>query len=110
MSLSAIFDKIIQNIQQYSVRFTKEGKRYLDTAVSKSEEVIRKGKIQFEIEKLKWELKQKYLKLGQYVSVQKITKSVTDFSHDQVYLEKINEVIKLQLYIDKRKKNKNSQQ
>ena len=66
------------------------------------------GKIQIEIEKLKWELKKKYEDLGKYVTRRKETKSVIDFSHDSDYLQKINEIIKLKFYIAERKKSKES--
>ena len=65
-----------------------------------------KSKIQIEVEKLKWKLNKKYQELGKYVSHKKETKSVIDFSHDQIYLKKINEIIKLKFYIEERLKSK----
>ena len=65
-----------------------------------------KGKIQIEVEKLKWELKKLYLELGKYVIQQKETQSVIDFSHDIAYMQKINEIIKLKFYIEERLKSK----
>ena len=64
------------------------------------------GKIQIEVEKLKWELKKKYQALGKYVAEKKETKSVIDFSHDSTYIEKINEIIKIKLYISERLKSR----
>jgi len=82
----------------------KDGKKYLQTAFSKGEEIGYKGKIKLEIEKLKWELKKKYTTLGKYVSDNKISKSVTDFSHDSNFLELANDVYKLKLYIEELEK------
>ena len=53
---------------------------------------------------MKWELKKKYTTLGKYVSDNKISKSVTDFSHDSNFLELANDVYKLKLYIEELEK------
>ena len=52
------------------------------------------------------ELKQKYNKLGIHVSDKKIAKSVTDFSHDNDFLHLVNEINKLQLFIEERENEK----
>ena len=102
--MSDIFDNLSDKIQKISNRVIKDGKKYLQTAFSKGEEIGYKGKIKFEIEKLKWELKQKYTTLGKYVSDNKISKSVTDFSHDSNFLELANDVYRLKLYIEELKR------
>jgi len=102
--MSDIFDNLSDKIQNISNRVVKYGKRYFQSAFSKGEEIGYKGKIKFEIEKLKWELKQKYTTLGKYVSDKKISKSVTDFSHDSNFLELANDVYKLKLYIEELEK------
>ena len=104
--MSDIFDNLGGKFQDISTKISKEGKRYLKSAVSKGEELGQKGKIQIEIEKLKWELRQKHTALGKYVAEIKISKSVTDFSHDSQFLDQINEIYKLRLYIDERKQGK----
>ena len=102
--MSDIFDNLSDKIQNISNRVAKDGKKYFQSAFSKGEEIGYKGKIKFEIEKLKWELKQKYTILGKYVSDNKISKSVTDFSHDSNFLALANDVYKLKLYIEDLKK------
>ena len=102
--MSDIFDNLSDKIQNISNRVAKDGKKYFQSAFSKGEEIGYKGKIKFEIEKLKWELKQKYTNLGKYVSDKKISKSVTDFSHDSNFLELANDVYKLKLYIEELEK------
>ena len=97
--MSDIFDNLSDKIQNISNRVVKYGKRYFQSAFSKGEEMGHQGKIKFEIEKLKWELKQKYINLGKYVSDNKISKSVTDFSDDSIFLEIADDVYKLKLYI-----------
>ena len=102
--MSDIFDNLSDKIQNISNRVAKDGKKYFQSAFSKGEEIGYKGKIKFEIEKLKWELKQKYTTLGKYVSDNKIFKPVTDFSHDRNFLELANDVYKLKLYIEELEK------
>ena len=68
--------------------------------------MILNGKIQIEVERLKWELKKKYQELGKYIIHKKEYESVIDFSHDAKYLQKINEIIKLKYYIEERLKSK----
>jgi len=106
--MSDLFDNLTDTIQNFSNRIVKDGKKYIQSAVSKGEEIGHKGKNQLEIEKLKWELKQKYVILGKHVSNKKISKSITDFSHDSDFLELANDVYKLKLYIEELKKIKNN--
>ena len=102
--MSDIFDNLSDKIQNISNRLAKDGKKYFQSAFSKGEEIGYKGKIKLEIEKLKWELKKKYTTLGKYVSDNKISKSVTDFSHDSNFQELANDVYKLKLYIEELEK------
>ena len=102
--MSDIFDNLSDKIQNISNRVVKDGKKYFKSACSIGEEIGYKGKIKLEIEKLKWELKKKYTTLGIYVSDNKISKSVTDFSHDSNFLELANDVYKLKLYIEELEK------
>ena len=101
--MSDLFDTLSDKFQQLSSRVAKDGKKYIQSAVSKGEEIGQKGKIQLEIEKLKWELKQKYAALGKYVTDKKEKKSVTDFSHDSHFLELVNDAYKLKNYIEERR-------
>ncbi len=103
--MSDLFENLSDKIRQLSNRVAKDGKKYFQSAVSKGEEIGQKGKIQLEIEKLKWELKLKYAALGKYVSDKKESKSVTDFSHDSHFLELANEAYKLKNYIEERREH-----
>ena len=102
--MSDIFDNLSDKIQNISNRIAKDGKKYFQSAFSKGEEIGYKGKIKLEIEKLKWKLKEKYTTLGKYVSDNKISKSVTDFSHDKNFLALANDVYRLKLYIEELEK------
>ena len=104
--MSNLFENISGKIQYLSTRVAKDSKKYIKSAVSKGEKIGYKGKIQIEIEKLKWELKQKYNKLGLHVADKKIAKSVTDFSHDNDFLHLVSEINKLKLFIEERENEK----
>ena len=93
-------------MHKFSQMINLKWKKYYQSLLSIGQQFSEKGKIHIEVEKLKWELKKKYNALGQYVTQKKETKSVIDFSHDSVYLQKINEIIKLKYYIEERLKSK----
>ena len=110
--MSDLYGNLPSKMQQFSNQLIKDGKKNIKFLLSYGEKNVRKGKVQIEIEKLKWELKQRYNDLGQYVADKKILKSATDFSHDQQFLELVNEINRIKLYIEERqlkrdrKKNK----
>ena len=81
-------------------------RKYFNYVLSIGLKFSENGKIQIEVERLKWELKKKYQELGKYVTWKKEIKSVVDLSHDSEYLQKINEIIKLKYYIEERLKSK----
>ena len=89
--MSDLFNNLNLKIQTIARRVIKDGKKYFQSILFQGEKIGRKGKAQIEIEKLKWELKQKYNKLGQYIAEKKISRSMTDFSHDRKFLELVNE-------------------
>ena len=80
--MSNLFENLSEKVQRLSKRVAEDSKKYFISSLYKGEELSYIGKIQFVIEKIKWELKQKYIKLGIHVSDKKINKSVTDFSHE----------------------------
>ena len=97
---------IVNNFQKVVGHLIEQGKRYSKKLISKGKYFGVRGKIQIEIESLKWELKQKYILLGKYVSHKKISKSITDFSHDSNFQRLANDVYKLELYIEEREQEK----
>ena len=106
--MSDLFDSLARRLQRYSARFSKNGKKYFQSVLYQGEKIGHRGKVQIEIKKLKWELYQKYNELGNYVAEKKITRSVTDFSQDKQFLEFVNEVNKIKIYIDERQQKKDS--
>ena len=104
--MSDLLENLSRRIQGFSNRLEKNGKKYFQSVLSQGEKIGHRGKVQIEIEKLKWELKQKYNELGKHVAEKKISRSVTDFSHDQQFLELVNEVNKIQIYIYERQQER----
>jgi len=106
--MSDLFETLAHNIQVFSDKFTKHGKKIFQSALSHGEKFGRMGKTQIEIEKIKWELKQKHHELGQYVAYKKVSNSVTDFSHDKYFLELVNDIHRITSYIKELKLEKES--
>ena len=104
--MSNLYDTMTNRIQLLSKKIVDDGKKYLKDAIIKGGEIGHKGKVQVEIEKMKWDLKQKYSVLGSYVSEKKINKSVTDFSHDSKFLNIVNDINTLKLFIEERERGK----
>lgn len=101
--MSDLFEKLNSNINKLSNTVSIGGKKILQSLLLNGENLGRKGKTQLEIEKLKWKLKQKYNILGRYVYDQKISSSITDFSHNNHFLDLVNEINRIKLYIEELK-------
>ena len=102
--MSNLFDSLANSIQKFSSKFSNYAKKYYLDVLVRGEKIGSRGKIQIEIEKLKWELRQKYIEIGKHVSNKKINESITDYSHDQNFIRLISEINKINLYIDDYKK------
>jgi hypothetical protein len=76
--------------------------------VNKGEEYAVRGKIQIEIEKLKWDLKQLYVELGRYVSRKNREAGMMDFSHDDQYIRLLDKIENQRQYISERFKGMTS--
>ena len=102
--MSNLFDSLANSIQNFSSKFSDYTKKYYSAALVKGGKIGNRGKIQIEIEKLKWELRQKYIEIGKHVYNKKINDSITDYSYDQNFIKLISEINKINLYIDDYKK------
>ena len=101
--MSEIWDNLSNKMQKFFNHIAKDGGKYIKSLILMGGKISNKGKIQLEIEKLKWELKQKYAALGKYVTDKKESQSVTDFSYDSHFLELVNETYNLKNYIEERR-------
>ena len=57
--MSDIYDKMAEKAQTLTKKIVRDGKKYIKDAIAKGGEIGHKGKIQVEIEKMKWDLKRK---------------------------------------------------
>ena len=99
------FENLTHKVPKLYERYLSLGKKYFQVAMQRGKKIGEKSKIQIELEKLKWELKQKYQNLGNYIIQKKEAENIMDFSHDNEYIHQINEIMKLKNYIDKRKRS-----
>jgi len=102
--LDNLFENITHKIPKLYEHYLSLSKKYSQMAIRRGKKVGEKSKIQIELEKLKWELKQKYQKLGNYIIQKKEAENIMDFSHDNEYIHQINEIMELKNYINKRKR------
>ena len=100
-----IFEETISQLNKISNSISKKVGFFFKKAVSKSEEYAVKGKVQIEIEKLKWDLKQYYIELGKYISSKNRESGVMDFSHDDQYILLLDKIENQRKYISERSKN-----
>ena len=104
--MANLFNNIFQKIPKSYKRIALESKYFSQKVLFRGKQIGEKGKIQIELEKLRWELRKKYQELGKYITQKKETKSIIDFSHDQECLKQINDIIKLKIYVAERTKVK----
>ena len=106
--MSDLFEQTIKQINQITNSTSKNIERLFKKAVYKGEEYATKGKVQIEIEKLKWDLKQMFVELGKYVAFQHHKNGVLDFSHDDKYVRLLDKIRKQQQYITQRLKERDT--
>ena len=99
-------DEIIPKMHNYFEELTKTIKNIMKLFFSRAKEISFLVREKIEEEKLKWDLKKKYIVLGKYVSEQKELKSKTDFSNDKKYLQLLSEVVTFRLFLDERTNKK----
>ena len=100
-----IFEETIRQLNEMANSTSKKVGFFFKKAVNKGEEYAVKGKVQIEIEKLKWDLRQCYIELGKYISVRNREAGVMDFSHDDQYILLLDKIENQRKYISERSKN-----
>ena len=106
--MADIFEETIRQLNEMANSTSKKVGFFFKKAVNKGEEYAVKGKVQIEIEKLKWDLKQYYIELGKYVSIKNSEGGVMDFSHDDKYILLLDKIENQRKYISERSKNMTS--
>ena len=84
-----IFENLTHKIPKLYEHYLSLGKKYSQMAIRRGKKVGEKSKIQIELGRLKWELKQKYQKLGNYIIQRKEVENIMKEIDDTPFLENI---------------------
>ncbi len=106
--MADIFEQTLKQLNEITDSASQKVGAFFKKAVNKGEEYAVKGKIQIEIEKLKWDLKQLYIELGRYVALKNREGGMMDFSHDDQYIRLLDKIENQRQYISERFKDKAS--
>lgn len=106
--MADIFEQTLKQLNEITDSASQKVGAFFKKAVNKGEEYAVKGKIQIEIEKLKWDLKQLYIELGRYVALKNREGGMMDFSHDDQYIRLLEKIENQRQYISERFKDKES--
>ena len=106
--MADIFEQTLKQLNEITDSASQKVGAFFKKAVNKGEEYALKGKIQIEIEKLKWDLKQLYIELGRYVALKNREGGMMDFSHDDQYIRLLDKIENQRQYISERFKDKAS--
>ena len=104
--MADIFEQTLKQLNEITDSASQKVSAFFKKAVNKGEEYAVKGKIQIEIEKLKWDLKQLYIELGRYVALKNREDGMMDFSHDDQYIRLLDKIENQRQYISERFKDK----
>jgi hypothetical protein len=106
--MADIFEQTLKQFNEMTDSASQKVGAFFKKAVTKGEEYAVKGKIQLEIEKLKWDLKQLYIELGRYVAIKNRKVGAMDFSHDDQYIRLLEKIENQRQYISERFRNMGS--
>jgi hypothetical protein len=104
--MADIFEQSLKQLNKFSDKASRKMESLFKLAVDKGGVYANKGKIQIEIEKLKWELKQLYVELGRYTALKHRENGTLDFSHDERFVILIDKIENQRKYIEDRLKSK----
>ncbi len=108
--MSDVWNKMIGELNNLGDTIAEKSEEYFKIAVEKGEVLSKKGKIQFEIESTKRELKKEKTALGDFVASKFHNEDVTDFTLNdqfQIYTDKILNLQNVITSLEKDKQNLN---
>jgi|TARA_B110000467_G_scaffold49806_1_gene45679 hypothetical protein len=103
--MADLFEETLKKMNEITNSASEKVSIFFKKAVNKGETYAVKGKIQIEIEKLKWDLKQFYIELGHYVALKNRDGGVMDFSHDDKFIRLLDKIENQRQYISERFKD-----
>ncbi|MBC8197569.1 MAG: hypothetical protein H8E60_06755 [Candidatus Marinimicrobia bacterium] len=108
--MSDVWNKMIGELNNLGDTIAEKSEEYFKIAVEKGEVLSKKGKIQFEIESTKRELKKEKTALGDFVASKFHKENVTDFTLNdqfQIHTDKILNLQNVITSLEKEKQNLN---
>ena len=103
--MDSFLEKIISEINIKSSDYQKQVKEYINLLKGTGEKVVDAGKIRIEIKKVEFELNNLYKKIGKYISLKNQNDDIVDFTYDDVFLEKLEKIKKVNVYLKTLKKS-----
>ena len=105
--MSDIWNKMIGELNNLGDTIAEKSEEYFKFAVEKGEELSKKGKIQFEIESSKRELRKEQITFGKFVVNKYHDENVTDFTLNDQFQILSDKILNLKKVIASLKKNTN---
>jgi len=108
--MSDVWNKMIGELNNLGDTIAEKSEEYFKIAVEKGEVLSKKGKIQFDIESTKRELKKEKTALGDFVASKFHKENVTDFTLNdqfQIHTDKILNLQNVITSLEKEKQNLN---
>ena len=104
--MSDIWNKIIGELNNLGDTIAEKSEEYFKIAVEKGEKLSKKGKIQFEIESSKRELRKEQIAFGEFVANKYHDENVTDFTLNDQFQILANKILNLKKVIASLEKEK----
>ena len=104
--MSDIWNKMIGELNNLGDTIAEKSEEYFKIAIEKGEELSKKGKIQFEIESSKRELRKEQIAFGEFVANKYHDKNVTDFTLNDQFQFLSDKILNLKKVIESLEKEK----
>ena len=106
--MDSLLEKIISDINLKKSSYKKQLQKYLQSFKGSSNNLLDSSKIKIEIKKIEFDIKNLQKKLGVYVSNQYMKNNAIDYTYDENFIQKVDEIQKLNNYLQSLKNQKNN--
>jgi len=106
--MSDVWNKMICELSSLSDTIAEKSETYFNIVVEKGGQLTKKGKIQFEIESSKRELRKELIQFANFVVNKSIQENVTDFTLNdqfQIYIDKLHNLRQVIASLEDEKQN-----
>jgi len=97
--MSDVWNKMIGELSNLSDTIAEKSEEYFKIAVEKGEELSKKGKLQFEIESSKRELKKELVQFGEFIFDKNHKENVSDFSINDQFQDQVDKILNIKKVI-----------